>query len=43
MAFSAFAADEPQEIKLEGVIQQLPPADQLFGIWMVSRKEWKAW
>jgi uncharacterized protein DUF5666 len=38
MAFSAFAADEPQEIKLEGVIEQLPPAGQLFGIWMVSRR-----
>jgi hypothetical protein len=37
MAFSAFAADEPKEIKLEGVIQQLPPG-QLFGIWMVSRR-----
>jgi hypothetical protein len=37
MAFSAFAADEPQEIKFEGVIQQLP-AGQLFGIWMVSQR-----
>ena len=37
MAFSAFAADEPKEIELEGVIQQLPPG-QLFGIWMVSRR-----
>ena len=37
MAFSAFAADEPQKIELEGVIQQLP-AGRLFGIWMVSRR-----
>jgi hypothetical protein len=37
MAFSAFAADEPQKIELEGVIQQLP-AGRLFGIWMVSQR-----
>ena len=30
MAFSAFAADEPQKIELEGVNQQLP-AGRLFG------------
>jgi Domain of unknown function (DUF5666) len=37
MGCSAFAADEPAEIHLEGVIQQLP-ADRLLGIWMVSQK-----
>ena len=37
MAFSAFAADEPSKIELEGVIQQLP-GGRLFGIWMVSRR-----
>ena len=37
MAFSAFAADEPSKIKLEGVIQQLP-AVRLLGIWMVSER-----
>jgi hypothetical protein len=37
MGCSAFAADEPTEIHLEGVIQQLP-ADRLLGIWMVSQK-----
>jgi hypothetical protein len=37
MGFSAFAADEPTEIHLEGVIQQLP-AGRLLGIWMVSQK-----
>jgi hypothetical protein len=37
MAFSAFAADEPSKIELEGVIQQLP-VGRLFGIWMVSQK-----
>ena len=37
MGFSAFAADEPSKIKLEGVIQQLP-AVRLLGIWMVSER-----
>jgi hypothetical protein len=37
MAFSAFAADEPPKIELEGVIQQLP-IGRLFGIWMVSQR-----
>ena len=37
MAFSAFAADEPMKIELEGTIQQLP-AGRLLGIWMVSQK-----
>ena len=37
MAFSAFAADEPSKIELEGVIQQLP-GGRLFGIWMVSQR-----
>ena len=37
MAFSASGADEPQRIKLEGVIQQLP-AGRLLGIWMVSER-----
>jgi Domain of unknown function (DUF5666) len=37
MAFSAFAADEPPKIVLEGVIQQLP-VGRLFGIWMVSQR-----
>ena len=37
MAFSAFAADEPSKIELEGVIQQLP-VGRLFGIWMVSQR-----
>ena len=36
-ALSAFAADESSNIKLEGVIQQLP-ADRLLGIWMVSQR-----
>ena len=35
-ALSAFAADE-SNIKLEGVIQQLP-AGRLLGIWMVSQR-----
>ena len=37
MAFSAFAADEPPRIEIEGTIQQLP-AGGLLGIWMVSQK-----
>ena len=37
MAFAAFAADEPQKIELEGVIQQLP-VGRLLGIWMVSER-----
>jgi Domain of unknown function (DUF5666) len=37
MGCSAFAVDEPAEIHLEGVIQQLP-AGRLLGIWMVSQK-----
>ena len=37
MAFSAFAANEPPKIELEGVIQQLP-VGRLFGIWMVSQR-----
>ena len=37
MAFSAFAADEPPKIELEGVIQQLP-VGRLLGIWMVSQR-----
>ena len=28
----------PPKIELEGVIQQLPPAGQLFGIWMASQR-----
>ena len=35
--FSAFALDEPAEVHLEGIIQQLP-AGRLFGVWMVSQK-----
>jgi Domain of unknown function (DUF5666) len=37
MGFSAFAADEIAELRLEGVIQQLP-AGRLLGVWMISQK-----
>jgi Domain of unknown function (DUF5666) len=37
MGFSAFAADQPELLQFEGVIQQLP-AGRLLGIWMISRK-----